>query len=425
MFDTFRPDQDPAPEVPAPAPIQPSSQLSPESSSLLSSPELIDAARRVIAGGSLQPAPFIAMSPAGLTEVWSDLRALRNERASMLTKKGAKKSSTTESILAVLREASYQPNTAGFNKPELLARIAAPIELAVTSGRPIGLAIPVGGGKVAVSIKTGGRVGPDVAELTAAATLDALVVAINEFHAPGAFLVQMPDMGLHTGDTASPIERHLLHMARLRTWTSEVLAADQRLIYPNPLDHLGDNWIDIADAGARAARERLRRDPNSPLRGLARSMILSINTASEARSFEEDVLVYAAIAQPDLPGLPADAVEAGNLLVHRALAVTPGYVGTSDAIRSTGLLERLVALHNPDAVYFRLTVHPKPLEPRPLLLPTGRLAPKPGILPMHAVGVRSTADGKPRVGLAWELTARINGWRPVQGDGHVLYHEVS
>jgi len=403
----------------------PPAELSSESATLLKAQVLQDAAQLVLKGGMIPLSEPRVLTKEEVDALYNELRVVRDARTKELLGGNTKGMSAAHRVMKILHRASYQYTLAGFTNPDLWSVMAAPVMKAVSEGRKIGMAIPFGGGKVAVSLKTGGYIMPDLSEMVAHAMLDAIVMAIGEVYKPGAGLVVMPDLGLHTPDLGLSSPVYVEHMKKLVSMTNEVFASQNRVVYMDPLASLPSVWNETVGKGVKAARQKLTMQPTEGMLDLARSMVLSVNTLSEGRTFEEEVLMYASIANPGLEGLNQGIVEEGLALVKRAFNAAPQYIATSDAIRTTGILEKMVQAQFPGAEYFRLTVHPKPLEPRPFLLSAGKLAPKPGVLPMHSVGVRGAGDGKVRYGVAWALEARMKGWKAVHGPEGFMYFGVA
>jgi hypothetical protein len=80
------------------------------------------------------------------------------------------------------------------------------------------------------------------------------------------------------------------------------------------------------------------------------------------------------------------------------------------------------ALHASDAM-LRLTVHAKPGEARPNLVPDGQLS-RPGLLPMQGVGVIDRSQPSWQFGTEFELEAVIAGQRKlVTPDGRFVAFE--
>jgi hypothetical protein len=405
-------------------PLSPQVAVNKEGAGLADSTDLAQFAQAIL---NNDPVPFVQPLRLSLAEVEAraqEIRDLRDRRRLHLLK-GAKASSVPERVLGLLRRASLSPKASGFDNPQAAAQMLEQVALAGRHGLALVFLIPMGGAKAPVAVKTGRNVGPDYAEMIAAAMLDALAMAIAAIHKPGASIVIVPDAGLHTGDLGFPVEATRQHLADYMVAIDSWLGASERVVIADPLPHLPPTWVEAVRRLAAKTAIQLRSDPGHPLAALAGSLAYSINTVAYHQPFERDVLVYAAAAGHKLPGLDPQIVSDGLELNRRARMLLPHYVAVNQAIREERLLERIATAARPDAAYVRMTVHAKPGEPRPQLIEVGRFAPKPGVLPMHSLGVRGTDDvGRIHFGVTWEVTARGNRWRPVYGPGGAfMYYE--
>ena len=86
------------------------------------------------------------------------------------------------------------------------------------------------------------------------------------------------------------------------------------------------------------------------------------------------------------------------------------YIGVNHALRSLEVPQRIARQMFGVEATLRLTVHAKPGEPRPMLTPSNRLA-RPGLLPMHSVGVMARDGQDTRLGSVFELEALMAGHR--------------
>ncbi len=325
--------------------------------------------------------------------------------------------------MAIIKKASIRRSVIRFDDVEAMTITRAAIEHAVREGAALQMVMPLGGGKVANPLKTGQAHLPDISEHVAAVMLAAIVDAVTQVHAPGAHITMIPDAGLHSDDMGFSATEHVLHLRQLRrdfVW----LGVQEEVSMADTLAYLPDNWVDEVRRRADDARARLGQEAG--FRAQVDAQVASLRFSMGLRALgwtdAKTVQVMTALVNPEDPRLTPDVRAAAEALLTRTQEAAARYVGTNHALRSLDLPRRVLLNTTGDGAYLRLTVHAKPGEARPALVPSSRIA-RPGLLPMHGIGVLDRAD-KVRMGTYFHLEARMRGYRAVKDEaGRVLFHE--
>jgi hypothetical protein len=284
----------------------------------------------------------------------------------------------------------------------------------------------MGGGKVGNLLKVGTNYLPDLGELFALSNLAAIAHAIKHLYEPGARIVVIPDAALHTADMGIPLEETLAHASALKRDLGLMGLTD--VIVPDVVPVMNGGWVEGVQRLLVEAKRRAAEDATfaSNVRSQIDSLVYSVNTRTLGWSFEEATLAYAAVAG-HTQGVGGTARMLAAELYRRSEAVAHHYVAVNWAIRQLGMVEQLVESIFGSRDHLRMSVHAKPGEPRPALFPPTEHFPSlMGLLPMHAVGVRLQIGNKVRLGLAFELAARLRNWTPVEeaGTGRFLWYEA-
>ncbi|WP_437807006.1 hypothetical protein [Sorangium sp. So ce1078] len=409
----------------SPAPRYQSAVTQP-AAGLAKAAELLAAKQRVLSGGRL-PAPSVRLAgPAEIDVFLDELDQAIRPFEDSLRKAGARHRDRAAQLKAIIKKASIQTSKTRFEDPRDMAEFDARIERVARTGEPVVLAMPEGGGKVPVPLKTGrfGR-GPDFAEFLGLKMRAALARVLREFHPGGAHVVVVPDTCLHTRDMGFSAEETRSHLRQL--WRDlprlgirdEVIVADTLAFLPAEWDHVIAR--SVAEVVASIAAD-------GAVREAAAAQARSLSFIKECGLSDEDeaVLFYAAVAgHPE--GIPAGLVAEARAFQAATDRVTPLYIAINHhGIRGLGLIERVVdGLGFSSASYLRASVHAKPGCPRPALSVFHSLAPV-ALLPMHALGVR-VIEETPRWGLSFDVVGRMRGWQAVceAATGRFLFYQAT
>jgi len=389
-------------------------------------PELVQAYKLIADGNKLPDQRTRALAESEEAVVRGRLDRLRQATADKYIRAGQRASNISESIMAVLRSASTKKQTIRFEDPESMRVTYEAVSQFVQRGAPVNLVLPIGGGKAANPLKTGESYLPDLSEHTSAIMLAAIADAIREIYTPGAHVFMVPDAGLHSDDLGMSATEHALHLRRFAQDLVE-LGVDRQVSMVDTLALLPDQWADEVTVRSAATRGQVAVDPimADSVNAQVRSLQYSLNLRIMGWSYEDVVQAMMALAVPTTPDLRTAAKERALTILQRTREVAARYVGTNHALRSLDLPSHVMAALTGDPSYVRLTVHAKPGEPRPSLFPSSSVA-RPGLLPMHGVGVWDWREDKVRAGATFHLEARMRGHVAVQDKyGRVLFYEPS
>lgn len=399
-----------------------------EGASLGNNADVKQASELLLQGGSLDPSPHCIASDDDLATVMADLRTQREELASAYVRKAMKQPTREDGVLAILKQACISLGRSGFGNPEVEGKIRQQLRNMMEENRPLVLPVLMGGAKVANPLKTGLGFLPDLAEWIAWSNLESIAFAIEAIYSPGARIIDVPDLQLHTGDLGVPIEEAVCH-ADFVEKDLQMLGL-KRVVIPHVLEMLrliSTEWVDGVTRLAIEARNRLRTssDFRKDVAAQVESLIYTLNTRSLGLPYENLVLVYAALAGQRNP-IPQWTLDQAADIRRRCEAIATQYVGVNWGIRQLGLVERVVMNLTGGSDYVRLSVHAKPGEPRPKLFSASKYFPSlvGGLLPMHSNGVRLKGPDKTRYGAAFELSARLREWQPITDrSGRFLWFE--
>lgn len=378
---------------------------------------------KAVLGGELIPAPPVhELNETEFSALVGQLRGVRDEQAVQYLKAAAKHGKLSDRILAILKKASIQVNKSGLNDPLTLEAMKESLQPMIARGAPLSFSLLLGGGKVANALKTGGHYLPDLSEWHSLMMFDAIATAVGEVYAPGATFIPVPDALLHTADLGIPVQTALRHLDTLHA-DLRMLGIEKRVMVPNVLDHLPEDWTETVNANAREALAREARDEvfTTDLLGQTESLQYSLNTDVTGLSYEQLVLVYAAMAG-HVKGIPSESRRVAAELFSRADRIVPHYVGVNWAIRQGDLVGRVVRDLTGQRGHLRLSVHAKPGEPRPALFTSNRLVPSASLLPMHGLGVAATMNKEFKVGITFDLGARLRGWGATWNRGRFIHY---
>ncbi|MGK3961072.1 hypothetical protein WMF38_49475 [Sorangium sp. So ce118] len=393
---------------------------------LAKAPELLAAKQRVLSGGRLPPPWARFAGPAEVDAFLGELDQAVRPFEDSLRRAGARHGDRAAQLKAIIKKASIQTSKTRFEDPRDMAEFDARIEQVARRGEPVVLAMPEGGGKVPVPLKTGrfGRA-PDFAEFLGLKMRAALARVLREFHPGGAHVVVVPDTCLHTRDMGFSAQETRRHLQQLWRDLSRLGIRDE-VIVADTLAYLPGEWDlviqrSVAEVVASIAADRAVREAAA---AQARSLLFIKECGL---SDEDEAVLFYAAAAGHAEGVPARLAAQAREFQAETERVTPLYMAINHhGIRGLGLMERVVdGLGFSSASYLRASVHAKPGCPRPALSVFHALAPV-ALLPMHALGVRVVGE-TPRWGLSFDVVGRMRGWQAVceATTGRFLFYETT
>lgn len=399
-----------------------SSNVTRSSASVGSSGSLQAALDRVLQGQSLCRPPVRIADPAEVDSIRADLLQEKERLVERSLRAAAHAPTPATRILAILRAGSMSRGLTGWDDPTRMAVPVERLERLVQRRATLPLALLLGGEKANNVLKTGDVILPDVTEWMAVIHLAAMAEAIGRTWDPGAVVLAIPDAPLHTADLAVPWSEAREHMNAMRrdlAW----LGLTDLVAIPDTPSLLPATWSAEVMRQKDAVVDRMRTDPAyaASLEPQTRSLVYSVNTRSAPWSFGHTVQVYGSLS-----GLAAgeEASRDAAHLVDWSRRITPHYVAVNHTIRLLDLAGRAAEQATGCTEHLRLSVHAKTGEPRPVLMPGNRFT-RPGLLPMHGLGLRFHAEGRARWSHIFELEARVSGYQPVHAtDGRFLFFET-
>lgn len=396
----------------------------------------LDAAMMRLRDGQPLPEPTPRMlDDAARRAVIEHIIADRQALTAWLVRRAGQAGGGVNGVLKILKDTSTFRARTRFDDEAAMAATVASIRAQLASGGPLVLALPLGGGKVGNPVKTGWRYLPDAAEWVAWSILGAIADAIAALHPPGARVLLIPDAPLHTADLGFAAADTRLHWQQAQEDLLE-LGVDHAVILPDVLAHLPAQWV--AEVRRRADEARARRAEDAEFAASVaeqvRSLLFSVNLRAGAPSMTEAVMVNAVLAGHPLalplpwdrhyPGVAEPWRTRAHALRELIEANVAHYVAVNHALRTLALPARIAEAYTGSPLHVRLTVHAKAGEPQPNLVPPGSRA-RPGLLPMHGVGLRYVENGKLRIATAFELEALMAGAEPVlDRSGRFLFHAL-
>jgi hypothetical protein len=390
-------------------------------------PELVAAKRHVLSGDKLPAASVRLAEPADVKIYLDELDQSIRPFEDSLRKAGARHNDRASQLKAIIKKASIQTSKTRFEDPQDMAEFDARLDRLTRRGEPVVLAMPEGGGKVPVPLKTGsfGR-GPDFAEFLGLKMRAALARVLREFNPGGAHVVVVPDTCLHTRDMGFSAEETRGHQKQLRSDLHRLGISDE-VIVADTLAHLPSDWERVIDQGTAEVEAAIRRDDAVRESAAAQCQSLLFIKDCSISDPDEAVLFYAAVAG-HTEGIPAGLVAEARVFQEATDRVTPVYMAINHhGIRGLGLIERVVDdLGFSSASYLRASVHAKPGCPRLALSVFNSLAPV-ALLPMHALGVRLVEGTGPCWGLSFDVVGRMRSWQAVcEADtGRFLFYDAT
>lgn len=381
------------------------------------SPVMTDAVQRALAGYDFVGAKTKQLTAEEVGQIRSDLVALRAQQTQQYLRNLPTGADSFERALIVLRRASTYRSRTGFADPATWSDMRGQLQVAASEASPLVLALPIGGGKAPNPTKTGAHYLPDLAEWTSWSMLAALADALGAALGRDVRVLLIPDAGLHTADLALAGAEVLAHV---RQADQDLRWLDiHNVVVAETLQHLPAAWPEEVAHRAELAAERIERDSSAraSAEAQAAALLFSVNTRSASWSFARQVLVTAALGDERLL-VPNDVRADAEDLRRQVRRVTPHYIGVNHALRSLAVPQHIAArLFNVPRV-LRMTVHAKPGEARPSLLPDSHLA-RPGLLPMHGLGVVGPTR-RFLMATEFELEARMAGHQPLALGGRFL-----
>ncbi|MBI4881457.1 MAG: L-tyrosine/L-tryptophan isonitrile synthase family protein [Planctomycetes bacterium] len=386
------------------------------------SPALREAKALLLAGHDLPRATERMLADRERSAIIDEIAAIRRAAADRLARRAALAGGKVAGILRILKASATFRSRTRFDDAAAMEGATTVVERLVREGRPIVLALPLGGGKAPNPVKTGWRFLPDASEWVAWSLLAAMADAVSEVHPPGASVLVIPDAPLHTADLAFAAAEASAHQ-RQAALDLAALQLQERVRIAEVLAELPDRWPDEVRLRAEEARRRLRVDPGFAAAAgeQVQSLLFTVNLRSGAPSLEEAVLLSAVLAG-DVIGVDEAIMDRASHVREWVEGTAPHYVGVNHALRSLDLPGLLTQRATGSPLHVRLTAHAKPGEPQPLLVPAGSWA-RPGLLPLHSVALRYLGRGRFRHASAFELEALMAGATAVVArDGRFLYH---
>ncbi|QDV53507.1 Pyoverdine/dityrosine biosynthesis protein [Gimesia fumaroli] len=327
-----------------------------------------------------------------------------------------------EAVFNILKKACMSVKLTGIGNPEAESQIYEKIKSLTKKQVPLIMALPMGGGKVAVELKTGNGYLPDTAEWEAWNHLAAIAEAISTFYRPGAKIVVVGDAMLHTADLGMNATEAAQHLNTAQQDLKMLNIADF-IKLPDPLKSLPDNWSKTIADQRRKIIQKTHNDAafTNQQREQTESLVYSLNTRVYELKRSDYIRMFAAL-KGSVKGISAEHRLLAANHYQRSEQVTANYTAVNYAIRATGLISRVVKDTTGAEDSLRLSVHAKPLEFRPLLFESGRLVRNAGLLPMHGTGVVGEYKGKLHFGIDFDIALRIRGFAKVYYDGRPLFY---
>jgi hypothetical protein len=396
------------------------SAVTPAAAGIAKSAALVQATNTILRSEPLPEPRITKLSTFEMHRLREQLSKLRGEHATVWSRNLT--GTTAERAVHVLRRASTYRGRTGFSDTRTFREMVARVDALLENGGPIVLALPLGGGKAPNAAKTGQNYLPDASEWTAWTMLAALADALVMTTGRAVHVMTVPDAGLHTADLGFPGVEYAAHVRQAAT-DLEWLGI-KNVTVPDTLAHLPLGWSEEVAARAVAAVAKLVVD--EPARVAFESQLAALlfirNLRVAGWDLPRQVLVTAALGGREI-GAPSEVARDAELVRSTTRLHTPHYIGVNHALRTLEVPQRMAkALHASDAM-LRLTVHAKPGEARPNLVPDGQLS-RPGLLPMQGVGVIDRSQPSWQFGTEFELEAVIAGQRKlVTPDGRFVAFE--
>ncbi|MFC7335986.1 hypothetical protein ACFQY0_02250 [Haloferula chungangensis] len=367
--------------------------------------ELHIAKNRVLQGELIPAAETIDISDGEANSIMESLAASRAKRVKKAVRRAFGKP-VPEAIAGILKDFALSPSQSKLGDKYFWGRLLEKIDSLTVDGQPLTMALPMGGGNIGSSIKTGGRILPDLSEWQAWNSLAGISMAINEIYAPGALMIAVPDAALHTADLGFAIEDVISH-GRQANLDLMRLGLGGHLSIPDVLSHLPSNWSSIVDEIVPVL------DLSKHDWSLIRSLVWSLNTKVHGMPIEREILIASALSG-NLNDLPSCLRAEAHAIFQRAEFVVRHYSAVNIAIRRLGLIENVVEALTGSSNFLRLSVHAKAIEVpeiRPHLFPTNRIVQHPALLPMHGVGVVRREGANTDFGITFNLAALMRGYK--------------
>ena len=390
--------------------------------SIATTPALRLAGTKVLAGGALPLNQRRIARPDEIASVLAQIGAHGEELEAELRRRSGP---PLERAMLNIKSISTFAAKTQFNNEQAMSRLSHSIAKALETQQPIRFVLPLGGTKVPNALKTGEAFLPDVGELIGVTRLASLARVISATTGVDARVIILPDAPLHAADLGIPTVEVQKHIEVARNDIRRLGIADWVEIV-NTADVLPDQFPEEVVRRTKAAQERVRSDAGFALDVASQvgSLLFSINTRQYGWSLEHQVLVTLALAGDTW--LPSEVRSDATAIRREVEGKVLTYVGVNHAIRSAAVPEHVVRTLHGDSAMVRLTVHAKPGEPQPQLVQDSLLA-RPGLLPMHSVGVRfSTEEGDWRIATAFALETMLETQTAVlesQG-GRILWYQA-
>lgn len=396
------------------------SAVTPAAAGIAKSTALLQATNAVLRGELLPEPRITKLSKFDMHLFREQLSKLRGKHATVWSRN--LKGTTAERAVHVLRRASTYRGRTGFSDARTFREMVARFDALLASNSPIVLALPLGGGKAPNATKTGSNYLPDASEWTAWTMLAALADALVMTTGRAVHVMTVPDAGLHTADLGFPGVEYAAHV-RQAVADLEWLGI-QNVTVPDTLAHLPQRWSEEVAARASAATAKLLSD--EPARQAFESQLSALlfirNLRVAGWDLQRQILVTSALGAAET-GLPNDVLADAESIRSTTRLHTPHYIGVNHALRTLQVPQQMAKILHGSEAMLRLTVHAKPGEARPNLVPDGKLS-RPGLLPMHGVGVVDRSQARWEFGTEFELEAVMAAQRKlVAPDGRFVAFE--
>jgi hypothetical protein len=402
------------------------SKVTSQTAALKKAPEFF-AAKELVLSGQKLPKPRVRYAEASeIDAALVEVDAVIHPHLEAMRRAGARQRTTMDKIMAIIKKGSIQTSLTRFEDPEAMRVFTTRLRETIECGAPVVLAMPQGGGKTHMPLKTGNfGLLPDFSEFLSLKMRAALVTAVREVYAGGAHMIDVSDAPLHTRDLGVCPAASKRHITQLWSDLARLGIKDEVIVADTP-NFLPPNWLEAIDEGTREVRHNIEQDPGvrAGAEEQVQSLLFAKNCTEIWPSQEETLLGFAVIAgAPD--GVPEATAALARAFEQETREVVAMYMAINHhGIRGMRLIERVVERlgFSPER-YLRLSVHAKPGNPRPALSISNHMAP-PALLPKHSVGLR-ILGGKPRWGLTFDLVAKMRGWDAVYEaeTGRFMYYE--
>lgn len=381
------------------------------SASLRHSTGLKDALSDVEEGRALPPISKRTASDEELAGIATEIVSIAKLRAKELLsgKKVKEARGNTQRIVEILLRGSMnRPSVV----PDAPARqsLESQVARATDAGGTLAIAIPLGGGKAPVPLKTAGVNMPDNSERLMLAHFAALVEAVRDVY-PRTSLLMVPDAPLHEDFGFDPaiVASHVERLRRMSTtpgFDGMIHVADTAGLIPTDL------YGATIEDGEHEVLRRARLSVTEAGRLVEQARSLQFIVRPPRMDLDDAVRFYGALVYGTADLSLRQEVEHFRERVNR-LTLRMAAVNSFGLREPIGLVRRAVEAMFGTPLFVRATVHAKPGEIRPMLRAPSALD-SPGLLPMHGLAFRVTdQQGQARWGMTFAIDARMRRWTAV------------